>query len=45
MARRHAANATMDNVQTIHSILDQVGKSFQAKVDPMKCLADEIEVR
>jgi hypothetical protein len=35
----------MDNGQTIQTIISQVGIPFLAKVDHMRSLADEIEVR
>lgn len=45
MARRIiVAKPSFENVQQIQSTLHRVGTKFEAKNDPQKSLADEIEV-
>jgi hypothetical protein len=39
-----AAKPSFENVQQIQSTLHRVGTHFEAKNDPQKTLADEIEV-
>ena len=43
MARRPIANA--DHFQTVQQIIEKVGVPFKEKVNPLKTLEQEIEVR